>query len=149
MDEAFRHRSDLAWPVGLTLPEGGFPTGVIPAPDLLAQYNAIVPGAAERILQLAEEQARYHYGLEKARIGAEATKAYIVMGTGTAIAALCLAFGFLLITGRGAEAGLLFAILGVVLLLGTFLYAASGRRRPPPRRLSQPPLAREAQAFDL
>lgn len=148
MDEDFRHRG-LGRPIDPGLQEGGFPAGVIPTPDLLAQYNAIVPGAVERILQLAEEQTKYRYQVEKAQLGAEATKAYIVMGTGTAIAALCLVLGFLLIAGRGAEAGLLFAILGVVLLLGTFLYAASGRRRPPPQRLSQPPLVREVQAFDL
>ena len=32
-------------------------SGPIPPPDALAQYNNIVPGAAERILKMAENQA--------------------------------------------------------------------------------------------
>ena len=32
-------------------------SGPIPPPDALAQYNSIVPGSAERILKMAENQA--------------------------------------------------------------------------------------------
>jgi uncharacterized membrane protein len=149
MDEDFRHRGGLARSVDLALQEGGFPAGVIPAPDLLAQYNAIVPGAAERILQLAEEQATYRYQVEKARIGAEATKAYIVMGTGTAIAALCLVFGFIITLAGNPIPGSGLAIMGVALLVGALLHATRHRGSQLPQRLSQPPLVREVQAFDL
>ncbi len=148
MDEDFRHRG-LGRPIDLGLQEGGFPAGVIPTPDLLAQYNAIVPGAAERILQLAEEQTKYRYQLEKAHLGAEATKAYIVMGTGAAIAALCLAFGFIVILSGSTPAGIVLAIMGVALLVGALLQATRYRGSQARHHPRQPPLVREVQAFDL
>ena len=147
MDEDFRHRG-LGRPIDPGLPEGGFPVGVIPTPDLLAQYNAIVPGAAERILQLAEEQTKYRYQLEKAQLAAEETKAYIVMGVGAAIAALCLAFGFIVILSGSTLAGIVLAIMGVALLVGALLGAAR-QRGSQPRRHPRQPLVREVQAFDL
>lgn len=38
--------------------------GPLPAPETLAQYDAIVPGAAERILKMAEEEALHRHGME-------------------------------------------------------------------------------------
>jgi uncharacterized membrane protein len=39
-------------------------SGPLPPPEILAQYNEIVPGAAERILKMAEEQSAHRRGLE-------------------------------------------------------------------------------------
>jgi uncharacterized membrane protein len=43
-------------------------SGPLPQPDTLAKYNAIVPGAAERILAMAEEDARHLQAMERASL---------------------------------------------------------------------------------
>lgn len=39
-------------------------SGPLPAPEHLLAYDKIVPGAAERILQMAENEARHRHSLE-------------------------------------------------------------------------------------
>lgn len=39
-------------------------SGPIPHPDILKGYNEIVPGAAERILIMAEEQQKHRFSIE-------------------------------------------------------------------------------------
>jgi uncharacterized membrane protein len=39
-------------------------SGPIPSPDLLAQYNQIIPDAAERILSMAENEAKHAHSIE-------------------------------------------------------------------------------------
>ncbi len=124
--------------------------GALPWPETLAQYNAIVPGAAERILRLVEEQAKQRYQLEKAQIEADTWRANVTLGTATGVAALCLLAGVLAILIGESEAvvlGGLIAILGVVLFTGALLYVNRGRR---PRPLALPPRgSRGPQPFDL
>ncbi len=46
-------------------------SGPLPPPEVLAQYNEIVPGAAERILKMAEEQSAHRRRLEDKTISAQ------------------------------------------------------------------------------
>src|SRR5579871_3853888 len=39
-------------------------SGILPDPTILARYNKIVPGSAERIIAMAERQARHRQTLE-------------------------------------------------------------------------------------
>ncbi len=49
-------------------------SGPIPRPDILRHYNEIVPGAAERILKMAEEDARHQRDIEMAALDAAKTE---------------------------------------------------------------------------
>lgn len=40
-------------------------SGPLPPPHLLQQYNDIIPGSAEKIIKMAEQQAGHRMGLEK------------------------------------------------------------------------------------
>ena len=42
-----------------------FHSGPLPAPQTLAEYNHVVPNGAERIMTMAEEQARHRQGMER------------------------------------------------------------------------------------
>lgn len=44
--------------------------GPIPHPTLLSQYDALVPGAAERILTMAESEAAHRHSLEQSAMTA-------------------------------------------------------------------------------
>lgn len=43
--------------------------GPLPPPDMLAHYEDVVPGAAERILSLAERQQRHRMGVDERMLG--------------------------------------------------------------------------------
>ena len=45
-------------------------SGPLPPPEVLAKYNDALPGAAERIIAMAESQLHHRQGLEKAVIEA-------------------------------------------------------------------------------
>lgn len=43
----------------------------IPPPEILAGYNAVIPGGAERILAMAEKQTDHRIDIEKQAVGGE------------------------------------------------------------------------------
>ncbi len=50
-------------------------SGPLPHPDVLNRYDQIVPGAAERILIMAEEDAKHQRGIEKAALQSASSEA--------------------------------------------------------------------------
>jgi len=53
--------------------------GPIPAPESFAAYERVLPGAADRILKMAETQATHRQGLERFAVRGDYYKA--IMGT--------------------------------------------------------------------
>lgn len=47
-------------------------SGPIPHPDIIEKYEQILPGAADRIISMAEKQASHRQDMEKAMIKSEA-----------------------------------------------------------------------------
>ena len=45
--------------------EATFRSGPLPIPEELAAYNEIIPGAAERILQMAEDEQNFRHDISK------------------------------------------------------------------------------------
>lgn len=91
-------------------------SGPIPHPDILAHYNNIVPGAAERIIQMAESEKEHRHHIEKSALQADISEARlgqifafligitaIIAGAYTAVAGEPLAGGFI---GGGGVIGL-------------------------------------------
>lgn len=60
--------------------------GPIPPPDVLQQYNSIIPNAAERIIRMAEKQSDHRMDLEKKVVYSNIKKSYVSMGLATSIA---------------------------------------------------------------
>ena len=61
-------------------------SGPIPPPQILQQYNAIVPDAAQRIILMAEKQSEHRMDLEKKVVESNIFKSYLGMGLATVIA---------------------------------------------------------------
>ena len=140
---------DLALSGERSLLEVGFPIGTLPSPDALRRYDELIPGSAERIFLLAEDQARQRYELERALIKAEATRTYVALGTAAGIAALCVVLGFIIVIS-GNEVGAFISTLGIALFAGVFLYTSRSRRQSPSQsRPVQAPIAHELPAYDL
>jgi uncharacterized membrane protein len=60
--------------------------GPLPPPDLLKQYDEVVPGAAERIISMAENQAQHRQELEASVIRTDNLKSILGMVFGFVIA---------------------------------------------------------------
>lgn len=85
--------------------------GPIPPPQVLQQYNSIVPGAAERILLMAEKQSDHRMDLEKRVVYSNIKKSYVGMGLATVIALYGLYIAKeIAINGNPATAGIIAAL---------------------------------------
>lgn len=130
--------------------EVGYPAGTLPSPEALRHYDALVPGAAERIFRLAEDQAQYRFQLETARIKGETTRAVLAMCFSAVIAFFLVTGGIVVALSNGGDpgAGVAIILFGVVLLAGVFLYTNAHRRTPPARQDVQQRPARIGRAYD-
>lgn len=95
---------------------------------MLEQYNKIVPGAAERILKMAEEQASHRRSLEKQALSTDSRNS-----TFGIICALLISAGVLFLAGYAIKlnqpiAASLISAVGIGSLVGTFIYGTRSRR---------------------
>ena len=103
-------------------------SGPIPPPVMLEQYNKIVPGAAERILKMAEEQASHRRNLEKQALSTDSRNS-----TFGIVCALLISAGVLFLAGYAIKlnqpiAASLISAVGIGSLVGTFIYGTCSRR---------------------
>jgi uncharacterized membrane protein len=109
-------------------------SGPLPPPDVLIRYNDAVPGAAERILTMAERQSSHRIDLEKAVVDADIKRANRGLAAGIVVA---LAFGagaFVLILSGHDLVGAVIGGGDLVALVGTFVYGTESRRRERQKR---------------
>ena len=90
--------SDSKTEAQLLIQKSELHSGPLPHPDILNRYNEVVPGAAERILKMAENEQEHRLSMDK-----KATKNVIIMG----------------------YLGIIFAFCSVILLSGLVYYALS------------------------
>lgn len=105
-----------------------FHSGPLPPPEILENYDQVLPGAAERILTMAENQSAHRQQLEARYLTAEARNSLlgIIFGlllgiTGLSVSGICI------YAGQGWPG----AALGgatLVSLVGTFIYGTRQRR---------------------
>jgi uncharacterized membrane protein len=104
-------------------------SGPLPPPEVLEKYNTILPGAAERILRMAEIQSEHRQGLEKRVIGSDIKRSF----WGSIFAFI---FGMSLI-GLGAALLLMgrdisgFVSLGIAMapIMTAFIYGSRARKK--------------------
>lgn len=100
----------------------------LPHPSELEGYERILPGAAERILAMAESQSTHRQGLEKKALSTESRNSLLGIIAALVIGVVALSIaGFCIYTGHdtaGATLG------GTTLgsLVGTFVYGTRQRR---------------------
>lgn len=103
--------------------------GPLPAPEILAKYDDIAPGAVDRIIRMAEEQARHRQYIERKQVDTEARDSLlgilsaVFMGIGILISGTVIA-----ILVPGIEATVLGTVLdfsGVALIIKAFVNGTS------------------------
>lgn len=106
----------------VVLARGEFYAGPIPNPEALARYEEILPGAADRIIKMAEEQSAHRQKIENEVIKSSIENSKRGQIFGATIAMVAIVLGFILILLDKPGWGLGVIISELVFLAGVFVY---------------------------
>lgn len=96
-------------------------SGPIPPPHFLREYEEIVPGSAERILAMAENQTNHRIAMEDRALNSGINRSWGGLLSGFVIGMTCLCFGgFGMLSGHETT-GFLFGASGLAGLVGVFV----------------------------
>lgn len=97
-------------------------SGPLPPPEILQRYNEIVPGAADRIIKMAESQHHHRQALEKSVVDSNVFSQKIGLGLGFIIAMTAIGGGIWLSAIGRSGSGLIAIIGALAALVGVFVY---------------------------
>ncbi len=112
--------------------------GPLPAPEMLAQYEQIVSGSAEKIIHLWEEQVHHRMNLEQKAISADISQSRLGSILGFVIAMTAIVCGTILAyLGRPTEgvAAIITALGGII---GIYVWGSYQRRKEREGKLAAP-----------
>ena len=98
-------------------------SGPLPPPEALERYNQIVPGAAERIIAMAESQHDHRQELEKHVIHSNVSAQRLGTLLGFIVAMTAIIGGIWLIHEGKDTAGLASVLTALGALVGVFVYS--------------------------
>ena len=104
-------------------------SGPLPPPEVLQRYNETLPGSAERILSMAEQQATHRRKLEAMAIRTEARNSTLGVIFALLIGLASMAVAAYTISQGKEISGTVLAGTGLTALVGTFIYGTSQRRK--------------------
>lgn len=104
-------------------------SGPLPPPEELVKYDRILPGAADRIIRMAEQQSIHRQNLETVAIGANATTQKWGLACAFVIAMSAIWGGILLSLRGMSGAGLTSIITALAALVGVFVYGKSQQKK--------------------
>jgi uncharacterized membrane protein len=104
-------------------------SGPLPPPEILARFDAVVPGAAERILKMAEEQAAHRKDLERKLVESDIERSKWGQALGFLIAIAGLAASAAIAIYGSAVAGSILGVGTLASLVGVFMYGVKARSR--------------------
>lgn len=96
--------------------------GPLPAPDLLQRYEEILPGAAERILTMAEEQARHRQSLERKVIDGDLSAQRLGLVAGGVVAVALGVVAAVIAIWASPAAGAVVGSIDIAGIVGAFVY---------------------------
>ena len=104
-------------------------SGPLPPPEILAKYNEALPGLAERIICMAEQQAKHRQSIEKTVIDSNAFVQKVGPFLGFVVAMTAVIGGTILVL-KGKDGYGLAAIIGALAsLAGVFIYGKRHQRK--------------------
>lgn len=106
----------------------------IPPPDMLRQYDDVVPGSAERILRVWEEQSDHRIQVERIFAIGDSKRAYLGIACAFTLSLLMIAIAAYAVALGNPWAGV--AVIGadIAALAGVFIYGTNSRRRERERK---------------
>src|ERR1035437_1951310 len=103
----------------------------IPSPEVLAKYNSIIPGLAERIVAHAEKQSMHRTILEKKLLMSNIRKSYLGLVFGFLIGSLGVGGGIWLTFSGFNVTGIFFSSASLVSLVMSFIYGSQNKKNIP------------------
>jgi uncharacterized membrane protein len=100
----------------------------LPPPSHLKQYEDILPGAADRILKMAENQATHRQDIEMAIVEANTRDSVLGVVFGFILGFLIIGGGIYL-SGKGHDYGSWLTITGAVGLISVFIYGTRSSKK--------------------
>ncbi len=101
--------------------------GPLPPPNVLRSYEEIVPGSAQRIMEMAEKEQEHSRNMVSTVIVGDSRRAYLGLIAGFIISVLGIGGGIYLIATGHDWAGLSLAGINLTGLVGVFVYGAKTR----------------------
>lgn len=101
-------------------------SGPLPPPIVLEQYDKVVPGAAERILKMAEDQSAHRRSLEQKVISSDVLNAKLGMIFGFIIGLVAILAGVYIVVINKENQGYFLSLGTIAALVSVFIY---GRRK--------------------
>lgn len=106
--------------------------GPLPPPQVLQAYESIVPGAADRILRMAEAQSESRLQTERTIVNGDSKRAYLGILAGFILSMVVIGGGIYLIATGHDWAGASLIGLNLVGLAGVFVYGSKNLRDEQP-----------------
>ena len=104
-------------------------SGPLPPPETLEKYNQIVPGAAERIIKMAENQQKHRHDLEKNVTDSNVSSQKLGLILAFVLAMTAIVGGIWLSAHGKSGAGLTSIIGALAALVGVFVYAKEEQKK--------------------
>lgn len=109
-------------------------SGPLPPPEILHSYNVVVPGAAERIVAMADRQSVHRQDLEKIVVKGNSRQQAFGTVTAFLLSLMVVAAGTFLIYNDKDVTGFWLIVADLAALAGVFVY---GRRSQSKERLEK------------
>jgi uncharacterized membrane protein len=111
--------------------------GPLPSPQLLQEYENILPGLAERIVIMAETQAAHRQRMERSVLKIESRNSTLGVIFAFLISVSALAVSGFVISQGKEIGGAILGGTGLVSFVGTFIYGTAQRRKERESRIKQ------------
>ena len=129
--------------------------GPLPHPEILAQYEEVLPGAAERIFTNAESQSAHRRKVEMTLVTTatssvkhESNRAYLGLASGTIVAIILILCGAFLVYNGHDWGGTTLVVATIVGLVGIFVYSTQTRNVAMRKALHEAEYASELEEYD-
>ncbi|MBW2307047.1 MAG: DUF2335 domain-containing protein [Deltaproteobacteria bacterium] len=104
-------------------------TSPLPPPETLKDYDMVLPGAAERILSMAEQQARHRQNLEEIAVKSGSRDSLLGIICGLIIGLVSITGSVICILSGQPLGGGALGVTGLGGLVGVFVYGTRERRK--------------------
>ncbi len=96
-------------------------SGPLPTADEFGRYDAVLPGAAERLVAMAEKEQAFQHEVVRREQRAEHVSTFVGQGSGLLVALVFLVASYRLVVGGHAVPGTILGVTDIGLLVGLFL----------------------------
>ena len=104
-------------------------SGPLPPPSILEHYDQVVPGAAERIIAMTEQQSKHRQALESKVVASDIFSSKLGLIFGFILGIVAIVGGLLLGLQGQPIYGTIFGGLYLVGIVGVFVFGSQQRRK--------------------